>query len=64
MANIDRMTPGLLAQIEQAKPFVDNKEEIPDNILIKVLKSKLLHIRTFKMEEKANQAVNNWKLNT
>jgi hypothetical protein len=51
------MTPGLLAQIEGAKPFVDNKEEIPDNVLIKILKSKLLHIRSVEMDKKANQLV-------
>lgn len=55
--NVDRMTPGLLGQIEAAKLFIDNKEEIPENVLAKILKAKLLHIRTVEIEKKAAVAV-------
>ena len=58
VSNLDRMTPGLLTQIESAKQYLDNKEEIPDSVLIKILKSKLLHIRSVQMEKKANEPVN------
>lgn len=51
------MTPGILAQMEAAKPFLDNKEEIPDNVLIKILKSRLIHIRTVQMEKKSQEPV-------
>jgi hypothetical protein len=52
------MTPGLLTQMEQAKPFLENKEDIPDNVLIKILKSKLLHIRNVQIEKKSQEPVN------
>ena len=51
------MTPGLLTQMEQAKPFLDNKEDIPDSVLIKILKSKLLHIRNVQIERKSQEPV-------
>ena len=57
VSNLDRMTPGLLTQIESAKQYLDNKEEIPDSVLIKILKSKLLHIRSVQMEKKAKYSL-------
>lgn len=49
------MTPGITSYMEDAKIYIENKEEIPDNILMKIVKSKLLHIKAIEIEKKQNQ---------
>lgn len=47
----------LLTLLETAKPYLDNKEEIPENLLAQILKGKLLHIRAFEKEKAIFRAV-------
>jgi ribosomal protein L12E/L44/L45/RPP1/RPP2 len=49
------MTPGITGYMEDAKIYIENKEDIPDSIIMKIVKSKLLHIKTNEIEKIQNQ---------
>ncbi len=45
----------MLVVIENAKQFIDNKEEIPDQILVQLIKGKIMMIKAVEMEKSAKR---------
>ncbi len=43
--------------METAKQHLDNKEEIPDNLMAQMIKSKLLYIKTIEKEKELARTV-------
>lgn len=47
----------LIAIIEQAKVFVENKEEIPDQLMAQLVKGRLMMIKQIEMEKEEKRKV-------
>lgn len=47
------LPPSLISTIEACKPFIESKEEIPDNIMAQLIKGKLAHIKAIEKEKEA-----------
>ena len=45
----------MLVVIESAKQFIDNKEEIPDLLLVQLVKGKIMMIKAVEMEKSAKR---------
>lgn len=43
--------------LESVKPYIDNKEEIPDNIMAQLIKGKLIHIKQVEREKEIARMV-------
>jgi hypothetical protein len=46
--------------MEACKPFIDikeNKDEIPDNLMMKLLKSKMINVRTYELDKREKRNV-------
>lgn len=46
-----------MAIIEQAKVFVENKEEIPDQLMAQLVKGRLMMIKQIEMEKEEKRKV-------
>ena len=49
--------PTFQAILDQIKPLIDNKEEIPDNLMAPLLKGRLLQIKAVEKEKEAARIV-------
>lgn len=49
----------LMSTIESCKPFIENKEEIPDQLIIPLIKGKIMHIKAIEKEKEANRVNKN-----
>jgi hypothetical protein len=47
----------LISTMESCKQYIDNKEEIPDNLMAQLIKGKLLHIKSVEKEKEIARAV-------
>jgi hypothetical protein len=48
--------------MELIKPFIDvkeNKEDVPDNLMLKLLKSKMMNVRAAELEKREKRNVRN-----
>ena len=45
----------LLATIEACKPHLENKEEIPDNLMAQLIKGKLIHMKAVEKEKEISR---------
>ena len=51
------LPPQLLAVVETAKQFIDNKEEIPDAVMAQLVKGRLMVIKAAEKEKELKRQV-------
>jgi hypothetical protein len=50
--------PQYQAILDQVRPLLDNKEEIPDNLMAPLVKGRLMQIKVIEKEKEAARLVN------
>lgn len=48
----------LTTTFESCKPFIEAKEEIPDHLMVQLIKGKLLHIKAIEKEKEISRVCN------
>ena len=51
------VTPAYQAILDQVKPLIDNKEDIPDNLMAPLLKGRLMQLKAIEKEKEAARLV-------
>ena len=45
----------LISTFESCKPFIESKEEIPDHLMVQLIKGKLFHIKAIEKEKEISR---------
>lgn len=56
------LSPSYLNALESARKYLDNKEEVPSNVIAQLIKGKLIHIKAVEKEKEILRAVYNLKI--
>jgi hypothetical protein len=54
--------PQYQAILDQIRPLLDNKEEIPDNLMAPLVKGRLMQLKAIEKEKEAARLVNYFEL--